>query len=58
MIKDKCPKLKKMIWDDPKGMRDYDDPILISLKEVMKLGEDWTERTRSFRRPDQERKRG
>ena len=39
-IKDKCPKMKKMIWDDPKGMRDYDDPILISLKEVMKMGEE------------------
>ena len=38
MIKEKCPKLKRMIWDDPKGMRGYDDPILISLKEVMKLG--------------------
>jgi long-chain acyl-CoA synthetase len=38
MIKDKCPKLKRMIWDDPKGMRGYDDPILISLQEVMKLG--------------------
>ena len=31
-IKGKCPNLKKMIWDDPKGMRDYDDPILISIK--------------------------
>lgn len=40
VIKDKCPKLKKMIWDDPKGMRDYDDPILISIKEVMKIGEE------------------
>ncbi len=39
-IKDKCPKMKKMIWDDPKGMRPYDDPILISLKEVMKIGEE------------------
>jgi long-chain acyl-CoA synthetase len=29
-----------MIWDDPKGMRDYDDPILISIKEVMKIGEE------------------
>jgi len=38
-IKDKCPKLKKMLWDDPKGMRGYDDPILISLKEVMRMGE-------------------
>jgi len=40
MIKDKCPKMKKMIWDDPKGMRGYDDPILISIKEVMRIGEE------------------
>ena len=39
-IKEKCPKVKRMIWDDPKGMRGYDDPILISLKEVMRLGEE------------------
>ncbi len=39
-IKEKCPKVKRMIWDDPKGMRTYDDPILISLKEVMKIGEE------------------
>jgi long-chain acyl-CoA synthetase len=39
-IKDKCPKLMKVIWDDPKGMRDYDDPILANLEEVMKIGEE------------------
>ncbi len=39
-IKDKCPKLQKMIWDDPKGMRAYDEPMLISLKEVMRMGEE------------------
>ncbi|MGD0917295.1 MAG: AMP-binding protein [Thermodesulfobacteriota bacterium] len=38
MIKNKCPNLKTMIWDDPKGMRGYDDSILISMKEVMKIG--------------------
>jgi long-chain acyl-CoA synthetase len=37
-IKDQCPKLTKVIWDDPKGMRNYDDPILISSKEVQELG--------------------
>ncbi|MEW6232586.1 MAG: AMP-binding protein [Chloroflexota bacterium] len=37
-IKDRCPKLQKAIWDDPKGMRNYDDPILIPLKEVQALG--------------------
>ncbi len=37
-IRDSCPKLQKIIWDDPKGMRHYDDPMLISLDEVMELG--------------------
>ncbi|MBF0526203.1 MAG: AMP-binding protein [Deltaproteobacteria bacterium] len=37
-IRDSCPKLKKIIWDDPKGLRNYHDPMLISLEEVMKLG--------------------
>lgn len=37
-IRDQCPKLEKIIWDDPKGLRHYDDPMLISLDEVMKLG--------------------
>ncbi len=40
MIKDKCPKVMKVLWDDPKGMRNYDDPILINLREVMKIGEE------------------
>lgn len=40
LIKEKCPKLKGMIWDDPKGMRDYDDPFLMSLQEVMRIGEE------------------
>jgi long-chain acyl-CoA synthetase len=43
-IKDRCPKLQKVIWDDPKGMRDYEDPILIGLKEVMKIGEEMNEK--------------
>ena len=33
-----CPKLKKIIWDDAKGMRNYDEDCLISLKEVQALG--------------------
>jgi len=40
LIKKNCPKLAKMLWDDPKGMRGYDDPILISLREVMRTGEE------------------
>jgi long-chain acyl-CoA synthetase len=37
-IRDRCPKLKKIIWDDPKGLRHYDDPMLMSLEEVMRIG--------------------
>ncbi len=37
-IRDTCPKLQKVVWDDPKGLRNYDDPMLISLEEVMNLG--------------------
>jgi len=37
-IKDKCPNIKKAIVDDPKGMRGYDDPILIFLKDVQQTG--------------------
>jgi long-chain acyl-CoA synthetase len=37
-VRGRCPKLKKIIWDDPKGMRGYDDPMLVSLKEVHRLG--------------------
>ncbi|MFC1825165.1 AMP-binding protein [Thermodesulfobacteriota bacterium] len=37
-IKDGCPKLQTIIWDDPKGMRNYQEDFLISLAEVQKLG--------------------
>ena len=37
-IIDECPKLEKVIWDDPKGMRNYDQDYLISFKEVQELG--------------------
>ena len=37
-IFNECPKLQKIIWDDPKGMRNYDQDYLISLKEVLELG--------------------
>ncbi len=37
-IIEECPKLEKIIWDDPKGMRNYDQQCLMSLKQVMDLG--------------------
>lgn len=37
-MKDKLPKVEKIIYTDPKGMRDYDDPLLIFFPEVEELG--------------------
>ncbi len=37
ILKD-CPKLKKIIYDDPKGLRRYKQEVLISLREVERLG--------------------
>ncbi len=39
-IKDECPKLKWIIWDDPKGMRNYHQDYLISIKKVQELGKE------------------
>lgn len=39
-VKKHCPKLKKIIWDDPKGMRNYHQECLLSLKKIQVLGRD------------------
>ena len=42
-IKDELPSLNKVIYWDPKGLKNYDDPILTSFTEVMKLGKEYEE---------------
>ncbi len=37
-VKDRLPKLKKIIVDDWKGLRHYRDPALIDFKQVQELG--------------------
>jgi len=37
-IKDDLPSLKKIIYWDPKGLKNYDDPALISFTEVIERG--------------------
>ena len=39
-IKDQCPKLETVVWDDPKGMRNYHQKFLVSMKEVQQLGKE------------------
>jgi long-chain acyl-CoA synthetase len=39
-LKEKIPGMVKIIYTDPKGMRSYDDPLLISFPEVEALGKE------------------
>jgi long-chain acyl-CoA synthetase len=39
-IKDDCPKLQWIVWDDPKGMRRYHHDNIISLRKVQELGKE------------------
>jgi len=43
-IKEKCPLVQKVIVDDPKGMRRYDDPILLYFKDIQKQGRELNEK--------------
>jgi long-chain acyl-CoA synthetase len=40
-IRSELPLLQKIIYWDPKGLRNYDDPILIGFNEVMALGREY-----------------
>ncbi len=40
-IKDELPSLKKVIYWDPKGLKNYDDPILISFADVIEQGKEY-----------------
>ena len=43
-IKDECPKLEKIVWDDPKGMRNYHQDFLVSMKEIQRIGREVDEK--------------
>ncbi len=40
-IKDELPLLRKIVYWDPKGLKNYDDPLLISFPDVIKLGREF-----------------
>jgi long-chain acyl-CoA synthetase len=37
-LRDSLPRVERIIYDDPKGLRHYRDPLLISLEEVERRG--------------------
>ncbi len=39
-IKGSCPRLEKILWDDPKGMRNYTQEFLLSLRDVQERGKE------------------
>jgi len=43
-IQGKCPKVQKVIVDDPKGMRHYDDSILAYFRDIQKIGRQLADR--------------
>jgi long-chain acyl-CoA synthetase len=43
-IKEECSKLEWIIWDDPKGMRNYRQEYLISIKQIQELGRELDEK--------------
>ena len=43
-IKDSLPALRQIIYDDPKGLRHYDDPLLVSYIEVQEKGRELVQR--------------
>jgi long-chain acyl-CoA synthetase len=40
-IKSELPALRKIVYWDPKGLKNYDDPLLVSFSDVIKLGRDY-----------------
>lgn len=43
-IREKCPKVQHLVVDDPKGMRRYDDPILLYFKDIQAKGRELFQR--------------
>jgi len=39
-ISDQCPGIEHIVYHDPKGMRNYDDPRLISQETLMAMGDE------------------
>ncbi len=42
-ISGKIPEVQKVVYWDPRGIRGYDDPILMSLESLMRIGSEYKE---------------
>ncbi len=41
-IRDRCPQLSSIVFDDPRGLRNYSEPGLVSLDQMMEAGKAFT----------------
>ena len=57
-LKEQCPSLEVILYDNPRGMRHYDQPFLHSYSSVQERGQSIrARRPRPLRRADRERQR-
>ena len=47
-ILDKIPNVKKVLFWDPRGLRSYDEPMLVSYRELVKMGREYEEEHPDF----------
>ncbi|HET8578681.1 MAG TPA: AMP-binding protein, partial [Methylomirabilota bacterium] len=47
-IKEQCPRLEYIVYDDPRGLRHYSEPFLLSLERLKQLGEKFAVENPSF----------
>ena len=47
-IRDQCPLLQQLIYDDPRGLRNYDAPGLVGLDQMIEQGAAWAAKHPGF----------
>jgi len=51
-IKERCPRLETVIFSDPRGLRQYDQPFLLDYATVQQRGREFTRDNRDFFRDE------
>ncbi len=47
-LKDQLPHLRLVVYDDPRGLRNYDDPLLVSFETMQAAGREWAAASPGF----------
>lgn len=47
-VKDRCPKIETVLYDDDRGMRDYDQPYLHNFDDVLTMGRQYNQDNPDF----------